>query len=64
MDSKKTREQIIGSIRMTMKREEIMTFVSGLHDLQQDMIEMVIMKKEREGFPEASAVIKHIMEKK
>lgn len=64
MDSKKTREQIIGSIRMTMKREEIMSFVSGLHDLQMDMIEAVIIKKEREGFPEASIVIKHIMEKK
>ena len=64
MDSKKTREQIIGSIRMTMKREEIMSFVSGLHDLQMDMIETVIIKKEREGFPEASIVIKHIMEKK
>jgi hypothetical protein len=64
MDSKKTREQIIGSIRMTMKREDIMTFVSGLHDIQMDMIEAVIISKEREGFPEASAVIKHIMEKK
>ena len=64
MDSKKTREQIIGSIRMTMKREDIMTFVSGLHDIQMDMIEAVIVSKEREGFPEANAVIKHIMEKK
>ena len=64
MDSKKTREQIIGSIRMTMKREDIMSFVSGLHDLQMDMIEAVIISKEREGFPEASVVIKHIMEKK
>jgi hypothetical protein len=64
MDSKKTREQIIGSIRMTMKREDIMTFVSGLHDIQMDMIEAVIVGKEREGFPEANVVIKHIMEKK
>ena len=52
------------NIRMTMKREDIMPFVSGLHDIQMDMIETVVISKEREGFPEASTVIKHIMEKK
>lgn len=52
------------SIRYTMKKEDIMTFVSGLHDMQQDMIETVVISKEKQGFPEASAVIKHIMEKK
>ena len=41
MDSKKTKQQILSGIRMTMKREDIMTFVSGLHDLQMDMIETV-----------------------
>ena len=50
--------------RYTMKKEDIMTFVSGLHDIQMDMIETVVVSKEREGFPEASAVIRHIMEKK
>jgi hypothetical protein len=64
MDSKKTKQQIMSGIRMTMKREDIMTFVSGLHDLQMDMIETVVIRKEREGFPEATAVIKHIMELK
>jgi hypothetical protein len=52
------------NIRMTMKPEDIMTFVSGLHDIQMDMIETVVMRKEREGFPEASAVIRSIMELK
>ena len=52
------------NIKMTMKREDIMTFVSGLHDIQMDMIETVVVSKERQGFPEASAVIRHIMEKK
>ena len=52
------------NIRYTMKPEDIMTFVSGLHDVQMDMIETVVMRKEREGFPEASAVIQHTMEKK
>lgn len=64
MDPKKTKEQLNYSIRMTMKREDIMTFVSGLHDVQMDMIETVVMSKEKQGFPEATAVIKHIMEKK
>ena len=59
MDSKK-----LYNIKMTMKPEDIMTFVSGLHDIQMDMIETVVIRKEREGFPEATAVIRHIMEKK
>jgi hypothetical protein len=52
------------SIHYTMKPEDIMTFVSGLHEVQADMIECAVIKKEQEGFPDASAVIKHIMEKK
>ena len=52
------------NIRMTMKPEDIMTFVSGLHNIQMDMIETVVMRKEREGFPEASAVIRSVMELK
>ena len=52
------------NIRYTMKPEDIMTFVSGLHQVQADMIETVMIKKEKEGFPEANAVIQYIMEKK
>lgn len=48
------------NIKMTMKPEDVMTFVSGLHDIQMDMIECAVVKKEREGFPEAVAVIDHI----
>jgi len=47
-------------ITYTMSKEDIMTFVSGLHDVQMDMIETVVQRKEREGFPEATAVIEHI----
>ena len=60
MDSKKIKEHLNYSIRMTMKREDIMTFVSGLHDVQMDMIETVVIAKEKQGFPEATAVIDHI----
>ena len=47
-------------LRYTMKKEDIMTFVSGLHTMQADMIESAVAVKERQGFPEADAVIKHI----
>ena len=33
------------NIQMTMKPEDIMTFVSGLHDIQKDMIETVVVRK-------------------
>jgi len=51
-------------ISYKMKPEDVMTFVSGLHVVQLDMIDTVVAKKEREGFPEANEVIKHIMELK
>jgi hypothetical protein len=54
------RHQILYNIRQTLKREEIMTFVGGLHDLQMDMIELTVASKERQGFPEATVVIDHI----
>ena len=56
MDEKK-----LYNIKMTLSPRDIMPFVSGLHDVQMDMIETVVMRKEREGFPEASAVIQHVM---
>jgi hypothetical protein len=59
MDSKK-----LYSIKMQLTPEQIMTFVSGLHKDQLDMIDLVVSQKEREGFPEANAVIQYIMEKK
>ena len=61
---KKNRDNTIGNIRMTLNRDQIMTFVSGLHETQMELIEAVVVSRERQGFPEATAVIKHIMEKK
>jgi hypothetical protein len=48
-------------LRMTLTPDQIMTFVSGLHDVQADMIETVVRSKELQGFPEANQVIQHIM---
>jgi hypothetical protein len=61
---KKDKDNIIGSIRMTLSRDQIMTFVSGLHETQWELIEAVVISRERQGFPEATAVLKQIMERK
>jgi spermidine synthase len=53
-------KEFYSSIRMTMNKRDIMTFVSGLHDLQSDMIEELVRRKEAQGFPEATEVINHI----
>jgi hypothetical protein len=53
-------EHLKYSIKVTMKPKDIMSFVSGLHDVQLDMIETVVIAKEKQGFPEASVVIDHI----
>jgi hypothetical protein len=58
------KRQIIGNIKMTLNRDQIMTFVSGLHETQMELIEAVVFSREKQGFPEATAVIRHIMEKK
>ena len=62
MDSKK--KDIIMTLRQVLTRDQIMSFVSGLHETQRQMIELTVAAKEKQGFPEASAVIRHIMEKK
>ena len=58
------KKDIIMSIRQVLTKDQIMSFVSGLHETQRQMIELTVASKEKQGFPEASAVIKHIMEKK
>ena len=60
MNPKDVKNQLLYSIRYTMPRKDIMTFVSGLHEIQADMIEEAVAQKEQEGFPEATAVIAHI----
>jgi hypothetical protein len=57
------KRQILGSIKMTLTRDQIMTFVGGLHETQMELIEAVVASRERQGFPEATAVIRRIMER-
>lgn len=54
----------IGKLKLTLTRDQIMTFVGGLHETQMELIEAMVSSRERQGFPEATAVIKHIMEMK
>ena len=61
---KKDSKDIIGSIRMVLNRDQIMTFVNGLHETQNELIEAVVVSREKQGFPEATAVLKQIMERK
>lgn len=48
------------ALRYVLKKEDIQTFVSGLHEIQEAMLEEVVARKEREGFPEASELIEYI----
>jgi hypothetical protein len=59
MEYSKEPKKIMG-LKYVMKRKDIMTFVSGLHDMQADMIEELVRRKEAQGFPEATTVINHI----
>ena len=54
----------VHKIRTTLTRDQIQTFVNGLHETQWALLEAVVNSRERQGFPEATVVIKHIMEKR
>ena len=63
-DREQRKKYTIANIKMTLTRDQIMTFVGGLHETQMELIEAMVSSRERQGFPEATAVIKKIMEKK
>ena len=63
-DREARKKYTIANIKMTLTRDQIMTFVGGLHETQMELIEAMVSSRERQGFPEATAVIKKIMEKK
>ena len=58
------KRQTLYSIKQTLNRDQIMTFVSGLHQTQMELIEAVVSSRERQGFPEATSAIKRIMQMK
>lgn len=44
-------------------RADIPKFLSMLEETQYEFIEAAVASREKQGFPEANEVIKHIMEK-
>jgi hypothetical protein len=62
MEYSKEPKKIMG-LKYIMKRQDIMSFVSGLHDLQADMIEELVKREERKGFPQVQEFLKAVMEK-
>jgi hypothetical protein len=50
-------------IRMVLSKDQLMTFVGGLHEMQLQMIDDAVDLKEKDGFPEANAVIDYIRKK-
>ena len=63
-DREARKKYTIANIKMTLTRDQIMTFVGGLHETQMELIEAMVSSRERQGFPEATAVIKSIMERR
>ena len=63
-DREQRKKYTIANIKMTLTRDQIMTFVGGLHETQMELIEAMVSSRERQGFPEATAVIKQIMERR
>ena len=63
-DREQRKKYTIANIKMTLTRDQIMTFVGGLHETQMELIEAMVSSRERQGFPEATAVIKTIMERR
>jgi hypothetical protein len=51
-------------VRIQIGRADIPKFLSMLHETQFNLIEAAVESREKQGFPEANALIKSIMEKK
>ena len=56
MEPKKTNPRL-SALRIVMCKEDLMTFVSGLHEIQMDMIDEAV---EQSDWREAKEVINHI----
>lgn len=47
--------------RMEIPKEQIQEFLDSLEQMRHDYEDAALKSKERQGFPEANVVIKHIM---
>jgi hypothetical protein len=53
----------IKRIQMFLTKDQLMSFVGGLHEIQLEMIDEAVNQKEKDGFPEANEVIGYIQQK-
>jgi hypothetical protein len=51
-------------LRLELPREQIQAFLDDLNNMQLEYVDQAVEQKAKQGYPEASAVIKSIMEKK
>lgn len=49
-------------ILRALKQAQIATFLSGLHEAQEEMIEELVKQSAAQGYPEATRVIRMIQE--
>ncbi len=50
-------------VRVVLPKNRLMNFIGELHEIQLQMIDDAVAIKEKEGFPEANAVIDYIRKK-
>lgn len=50
-------------IRVVLPKDQLMTFVGGLHKMQLEMIDAAVELKQKDGFPEANEIIRQIQQK-
>ncbi len=50
-------------IRVVLSKDQLMSFVGGLHEMQLQMIDDAVDLKEKDGFPEANEIIDFIRKK-
>ena len=53
-------KDIIASIKMTLSKDQIATFVNGLHEVQEAMLEELVKRAEAKGFPDVQEIIKRV----
>jgi ribosomal protein L25 (general stress protein Ctc) len=51
-------------VSIQINRADIPKFLSILEETHYELIEAAVASREKQGFPEATMVLKHIMEKK
>ena len=54
------KQHLFNSIKMTLRKDQIASFVAGLHEIQEEMLEELVRRAEAKGFPEANELINRV----